>query len=729
MNWKPIIGLAAVAVVGGMLSTIPQATSQTASIAIYTDAFQNGFTHNPWNGNNNIANTSPVRTGTNSIATVMGSYEGIFIDIANTTPVKNYSTLKFWVNGGSSGISTLAVVGKRNTNVDVGTNYAVPAVTANTWAEVTVPLAGLFGNLTTFDTYTARSLWLVNQSGTAKPAVFLDDVSLGGPSTTTTTTTVGATTTVAATTTAVASTTTSIVNATTTTSPSGPCTRSGPKRIMTLGDSLTYGFLPSPSPKEDSYRPALQRLLTQNGVTGIDWVGTRNEGQYSGWTFDDDHDGWGGYGSVPEATAANIWSLINAYSPVLYTANYGTGKDIVTFADPDIVMMNIGTNDPATTSAAVVNNRLSLLVTAIRQKQPNAIIILSSIPPNNNLAANPFYDMYGQQAAIIASQSNGRVIYADVRARMVAGNPGLGAPPFNYTADLSDGVHMTATGGPKFAAAWYPTLIGALGLPRCAGGATTGVPVVTAAPSISAGNIVGQTLTSSTGAWTNNPTGFAYQWQRCTTPTDCAPISGVTAPTYVLTVADVGKTIRSQVTASNSSGPGTASPSAASPTVVGSPSGSIVVYAEALQSGFVQQMFNFPPNLTNFASAVPVRSGTKAIKVTINTGWQAMALTIPNSTQFAGRTSLDLYISGGATSIPAGSVFVSMRDSSGSLPAGASIFTNPTAVAANTWVKLTVPLGTLTGTDRTGFDTLANRLLWVGRTNVGAVSIDDIQIT
>src|SRR5262249_44149864 len=77
---------------------------------------------------------------------------------------------------------------------------------------------------------------------------------------------------------------------------------------------------------------------------------------------------------------------------------------------------------------------------------------------------------------------------------------------------------------------------------------------------------------------------FAYRWQRCnSTGANCANIGGATHRDYVLGSADVGRTVRVVVTASNSAGQSTAasSPSAviadaqrpansASPTISGS---------------------------------------------------------------------------------------------------------------------------------------------------------------
>jgi hypothetical protein len=66
--------------------------------------------------------------------------------------------------------------------------------------------------------------------------------------------------------------------------------------------------------------------------------------------------------------------------------------------------------------------------------------------------------------------------------------------------------------------------------------------------------IENSTLTATTGTWSGTqPIGYAFQWRRCDTAGDgCVDISGATANTLTLTSADVGSTIRAQVTATNS---------------------------------------------------------------------------------------------------------------------------------------------------------------------------------
>src|SRR5262245_5510083 len=81
----------------------------------------------------------------------------------------------------------------------------------------------------------------------------------------------------------------------------------------------------------------------------------------------------------------------------------------------------------------------------------------------------------------------------------------------------------------------------------------------------------GQTLQTSNGTWTNQPNGFAYRWLRCdTSGANCTAIADATAQSYVLVSADVGATLRSQVTASNQFGSGKAE-SAPTPVVAPAP--------------------------------------------------------------------------------------------------------------------------------------------------------------
>ncbi len=86
-------------------------------------------------------------------------------------------------------------------------------------------------------------------------------------------------------------------------------------------------------------------------------------------------------------------------------------------------------------------------------------------------------------------------------------------------------------------------------------------PVEQSAPALTGGAVQGQTLTASTGSWSNTPTSYTYAWLRCAQEI-CRQIEGATGETYVLGHADVGSTIAVRVTAHNAGGWGAATSSA-----------------------------------------------------------------------------------------------------------------------------------------------------------------------
>jgi hypothetical protein len=58
-------------------------------------------------------------------------------------------------------------------------------------------------------------------------------------------------------------------------------------------------------------------------------------------------------------------------------------------------------------------------------------------------------------------------------------------------------------------------------------GSPTAVPASTASPTIMGSAVLGETLTASPGNWSNDPTGYVWQWLRGGTP-----IAGARGQTY-----------------------------------------------------------------------------------------------------------------------------------------------------------------------------------------------------
>jgi hypothetical protein len=108
-------------------------------------------------------------------------------------------------------------------------------------------------------------------------------------------------------------------------------------------------------------------------------------------------------------------------------------------------------------------------------------------------------------------------------------------------------------------AALAGALIAALAVTAVSLGVTKAAPSNTSLPSISGAARDGSILTASNGGWSNKPTSFTYQWNRCDSDGgSCNAISGANSRQYTVQSADVGSRLRVTVTASNSDGSGKA---------------------------------------------------------------------------------------------------------------------------------------------------------------------------
>jgi hypothetical protein len=154
----------------------------------------------------------------------------------------------------------------------------------------------------------------------------------------------------------------------------------------------------------------------------------------------------------------------------------------------------------------------------------------------------------------------------------------LGCPSASFCAAAASGVVLTTT-DPATPALWgtaYPLAfddlaaldVGCASASLCVaddddGRAAIGVaaPTNVAPPAVAGSAAVGETLAATAGAWTAAPA-ISSRWLRCLA-FGCTPIAS--GPTYVVTSADVGATLRVEETAANAAGTVTA---ASAPTAV-----------------------------------------------------------------------------------------------------------------------------------------------------------------
>lgn len=192
-------------------------------------------------------------------------------------------------------------------------------------------------------------------------------------------------------------------------------------RIMPLGDSITHG-----SAIAGGYRiPLWNQFLAHHWQ--VDFVGSQANGPD---IIDRDHEGHPG--KPIQYLQAEIEAWLKTYQP-------------------QIILLMIGTNNvlyPEVHDFSHATLYLSTLIHQITETAPNTEVIVASIPPLNNPAANERVQQFNAAipAMAIAYQARGKAVhYVDVYESLTL-------------SDLADGIHPNATGYEKIATVWYDAL-------------------------------------------------------------------------------------------------------------------------------------------------------------------------------------------------------------------------------------------------------------------------------
>ena len=198
-----------------------------------------------------------------------------------------------------------------------------------------------------------------------------------------------------------------------------------PIRIMPLGDSITLG-----TGTPAGYRYPLYVALTNAGYN-VDYVGTQT-GNATNLLPKVNHQGMSG------------WRISGQNGLTEFVPDW-----LNAIADPDVVLLHIGTNDFGTTNSyATAIDRLDALITQIATNRPRAHIIVTSLLPRgepyNTWITNTFNPYVPVKVA--AQQSLGRKVHF------------LDMHSYLTTSDLFDNLHPNAGGYAKMAAAWFPAI-------------------------------------------------------------------------------------------------------------------------------------------------------------------------------------------------------------------------------------------------------------------------------
>ena len=159
----------AVCVAAGAL--VPTKGPAQAPTVIYSDLLLNGFADWSW-GTRNFANTAPVHSGSKSISASLAAWDAISFYHADLN-ASNYSSLRFWANGGTSGGQQLEVYAEYGANS--GPTVSIAALPANSWTQIVVTLSAL--GVATVTNLNKLDLMLTSSGTTGE--FYLDDVQLG----------------------------------------------------------------------------------------------------------------------------------------------------------------------------------------------------------------------------------------------------------------------------------------------------------------------------------------------------------------------------------------------------------------------------------------------------------------------------------------------------------------------------------------------------------------------
>ncbi|MFI7040492.1 lectin [Microbispora rosea] len=194
----------------------------------------------------------------------------------------------------------------------------------------------------------------------------------------------------------------------------------GGVRVMPLGDSITEG-----TQVPGGYRIGLWQRLAA-GRYMIDFVGSQYNGP--GSLGDHDHEGHPGWRIDQIDANINGW-LRNS--------------------NPRTVLLHIGTNDVLQNyNVSGAPQRLSTLIDHITAAVPNADVFVATIIPLSNSGQESAARTFNAAIpGIVQSKANSgkHVHLVDMHSKLTTG-------------DLIDGIHPTANGYDKMAAAWYAAL-------------------------------------------------------------------------------------------------------------------------------------------------------------------------------------------------------------------------------------------------------------------------------
>ena len=249
---------------------------------------------------------------------------------------------------------------------------------------------------------------------------------------------------------------------------------SDPVKIIAMGDSITHGYING----DNGYRKYFCYDLQQNGITNFDMVGPNNNWMDSAtydWngttiTYDPAHAGYSGYAIQKIGSRQGLQETIFDTTYV----NGDVSGNMMEAYQPDVIMLQIGTNDVLDAQLTGIGDRLEELVDKLIPyvSGDGQVLYLASIP---NIDAIKRYDWLGAYewnygvshesdpekfvATVQAAVDDYNTIVKNLVAKKQAEGAHIEFSDINSTieisaGDLKDGVHPSEQGYAKMGQYW-----------------------------------------------------------------------------------------------------------------------------------------------------------------------------------------------------------------------------------------------------------------------------------
>lgn len=225
-------------------------------------------------------------------------------------------------------------------------------------------------------------------------------------------------------------------------------------KILPMGNSITWGTNVSPDPdaaNHTAYRYKLYQLLTQAGYSA-DFIGSRSTG-YNVFS-EAQHCG------IPGITDDHLASILETgFNPHPSYNFYETAGPYLNYFPPDIILLEIGTNDVMSGDVYEISNEINRILNAVDAYETSSgkpvivfvALIISTKTGTGSCSSNNLVNIYNSNlASVVTSRisAGDKLVLVDMQC----------SANIDYSGDMLDTYHPYPSGYEKMGTTWFNSI-------------------------------------------------------------------------------------------------------------------------------------------------------------------------------------------------------------------------------------------------------------------------------